>query len=93
MLHFGPPNKQEVSGNRADARESKREKDLPIPGAATPDKENKPMLDSDLEFPAGEELLAEIGLSAHTIREILADRRPLRAQRPATESESEAQRE
>ncbi len=34
------------------------------------------MLDSDLEFPAGEELLAEIGLGAHTIREILSESAP-----------------
>ena len=34
------------------------------------------MLDSDLEFPAGEELLAEIGLNAHTIREILTEATP-----------------
>ncbi len=34
------------------------------------------MLDNDLEIPAGEELLAEIGLGAHTIREILADAAP-----------------
>ena len=34
------------------------------------------MLDSDLEFPAGEELLAEIGLGAHTIREILTEAAP-----------------
>ena len=32
--------------------------------------------DTDLEIPAGEELLAEIGLNAHTIREILAGAAP-----------------
>ena len=35
------------------------------------------MLDSDLDIPAdGEELLAEIGLDAHTIREILTEAAP-----------------
>ena len=64
-------NKQEVSRNRADAREV-RGRRTSVPGVATPDKENKPMLDNDLDIPAGEELLAEIGLGAHTIREILS---------------------
>ncbi len=34
------------------------------------------MLDNDLDTPAGEELLAEIGLGAHTIREILSESAP-----------------
>ena len=34
------------------------------------------MLDSDLDIPASEELLAQIGLGSHTIREILADTAP-----------------
>ncbi len=32
--------------------------------------------DTDLDIPASEDLLAEIGLDAHTIREILADAAP-----------------
>ena len=77
VLHSGPPNKQEVSRNRADAREV-RGRRTSVPGVATPDKENKPMLnnDTDLDIPASEDLLAEIGLDAHTIREILADAAP-----------------
>ncbi len=34
------------------------------------------MFDNELEIPASEVLLAEIGLNAHTIREILSDAAP-----------------